>query len=150
MNETLRTAAEGAAAGTAATVAMTAFMRGAQKTGALGKLPPRIITEEALDSAGVSRTEDQEKALGMLNHFLFGAAAGTAYALLSRRVSPRPTAVGGMLFGSAVWLVSYWGWVPALGILPRPPDDRPGRPAAMVIAHWVFGASLAAALRRLR
>lgn len=150
MERTARTMAEGAAAGALATGAMTAFMRGAQKTGALGKLPPRIITENALDAAGVERTREEEQALGMVNHFLFGAGAGVLYALLSRRFSEHPTLVGGTLFGSAVWLVSYWGWVPALGIMPPPPKDRPGRPTAMVIAHWVFGASLAAVLRRLR
>lgn len=145
MEGTARTLAEGAAAGALATGAMTAFMRGAQRAGALGRLPPRIITAEALDAAGVERTRKEEQALGMVNHFLFGAGAGALYALLPRR---HPTLWGGMLFGSAVWLVSYWGWVPALGILPPPPEDRPGRPTAMVIAHWVFGASLAALLRR--
>ena len=32
-------------------------------------------------------------------------------------------------------------------LMPMPQDDRPGRPTSMVIAHWVYGASLAAAAR---
>jgi len=53
-----------------------------------------------------------------------------------------------VLAASLVWFVSYQGWVPALGLLPPAHRDRPGRPATMLIAHWVYGATLGACLGR--
>ena len=32
----------------------------------------------------------------------------------------------------------------SLGILPPPERDQPGRPATMLLAHWVYGATLGA------
>jgi hypothetical protein len=52
--------------------------------------------------------------------------------------------------GLAVWAVSYQGWIPALGILPKASEDRPARPAVMVTAHVVYGAVLGALEERLR
>jgi hypothetical protein len=42
------------------------------------------------------------------------------------------------------------GWVPALGFLPPATEDRPGRPPAMIAAHVVFGAVLAAIVAQAR
>ena len=55
-----------------------------------------------------------------------------------------------MVTGLSVWAVSYQGWVPALGILPKASEDRPARPAVMVAAHVVYGAVLGALEQRLR
>ena len=43
--------------------------------------------------------------------------------------------VQGIGFGLLVYTVSYAGFIPALNILPSPPDDRPGRQPAMIAAH---------------
>ena len=65
------------------------------------------------------------------------------FALVERRPHPPvPTVPAGILFGTAVWLVSYQGWVPALGIMAPPSRDRPGRPQAMLAAHLLYGAVL--------
>lgn len=57
---------------------------------------------------------------------------------------PFPTVAAGMVFGAAVWFISYQGSVPALGIMAPPSRDRPGRPQAMLAAHLVHGAVLGA------
>ena len=152
----LRGAARGAGAGVVATVAMSVVMLGAQKAGLLGKLPPKKITEGLLGVIGIrQKTPERAKnVLATLNHFAFGGACGALFGLGHEiwRTRPRGAAsardrrapiAAGLVFGSAVWAVSYAGWVPALGIMPTPPNDRPGRPTSMVIAHWVFGAALA-------
>jgi hypothetical protein len=50
--------------------------------------------------------------------------------------------VRGLWYGSAVYVVSYVGWIASLGILPPSDEDRPGRVATMVGGHWVYGATL--------
>lgn len=143
---------KGALAGAAATVPMSAVMWLAQRAGYLGQQPPERITEVAL-SAVHARPErpEHENALASANHLLFGAVCGTVYSLL-REGGPRPAPdlIAGLAFGLSVWVVSYEGWVPALGILPKVQWDKPGRPESMALAHAVFGVSLAGLLRRLR
>jgi hypothetical protein len=89
-----------------------------------------------------------------VNHFAFGGACGALFGLAHEvwRVRAPSTSgvrghrtplLAGLAFGTAVWAVSYAGWVPAFGIMPAPQDDRPGRPTSMVVAHWVFGGVLA-------
>ncbi|MDP9001776.1 MAG: hypothetical protein M3O46_16885 [Myxococcota bacterium] len=129
-------------------------MLAAQKVGLTGKLPPAKITDAMLDVVGVRPfvTSPAKKALAAVNHLAFGGACGALFglghALLARRGPGAGAQSGGRVaagvaFGTAVWAVSYAGWVPALGIMPSPQNDRPGRPTAMVIAHWVYGAVLA-------
>ena len=141
----------GAAAGVVATLAHTAVMGIAKKRGALGEPPPRKITRAALESAAPAALA-HEPALSLatfLSHFGFGAVTGALYAAMN----PRPasvTVLSGMRFGTMVWTTSYAGWVPALGIMPMPQNDRRGRPTAMIAAHLAFGAALAMTLRKLR
>ena len=78
------------------------------------------------------------------------------FALLTMRAhaARRSAAIAasvGALYATGIWLVSYQGWVPALGIMPPASRDRRGRVATMLAAHWVYGAALgvlATVLRR--
>jgi hypothetical protein len=45
-------------------------------------------------------------------------------------------------FGVAVWLLSYMGWLPAIGLFGPATRDTQGRSALMVAAHLVWGAAL--------
>lgn len=147
MHELARRSAEGAGAGAVATAVMSGAMLAAQRAGLLGRMPPRKITAAALDAVGIRRTGKEEKAATALTHFGFGAGCGALFALLGRRDKPAARAVlEGALFGTAVWTISYAGWVPALRIMPPPSKDRPGRPTSMLVAHWIFGGVLAAIL----
>jgi hypothetical protein len=55
-----------------------------------------------------------------------------------------------MMYATGIWLVSYQGWVPALGIMPPASRDRRGRVATMLVAHWVYGAALRELVKLLR
>lgn len=135
----------GAGAGLAATVVMSGVMLGAQRAGLTGKLPPRKITQRTLDRLGVRRSRRAEDVSTTVAHLGYGAASGALFdRTLRGRVWPRAPVAEGVLFGAAVWLVSYFGWLPALRIMPSPPRDRPGRALTMLVAHVVFGAVLGA------
>ena len=146
--------AVGAIGGLGATLLMSAVMLAARRAGVSPQLPPDRIAEEGIEQVkDAPATEDEEAVVASLGHFAFGAGAGALYGGMTAPVArlPMPVAMAaGLAFGTAVWLVSYQGWVPALGILPPASRDHPGRVATMVVAHWVFGAALAASARRLR
>lgn len=152
MGEERRAAAAGAIGGLVATATMSAFMLAAYRLGVLGEPPPHRIADAALRAMG---QEDPpgwlRKALTVAGHCGFGATIGALFALLHRlRPQPLgaiPRAIG---FASIVWFASYQGWVPALGLMPPAHRDRPGRPATMLLAHWVYGATLGAWLGRGR
>ena len=77
-------------------------------------------------------------ALTLINHFGYGAMAATFYSLAESRV-PMAAAVKGPVFGAIVWLVSYFGLLPALGIL-DPATKHPWlRNALMFVVHLVWG-----------
>lgn len=156
MNRVFRTAAAGAVSGAAATVAMSAVMYTAQGLGLLGRAPPRQIVERALASIGLRGKvpSSAKRMLTALAHLGFGATQGALYALLQEAAASRhpalraPSVASGVPFALSVWATSYAGWIPTLGILPRPSHDRPGRPATMVLSHIVYGVALSKILRR--
>jgi hypothetical protein len=146
-----RQLSEGAAAGLAgsiagalATVLMTAVMFGAQRLGLLGRMPPETVTARVLDRFGVRRTREQQDMIAGVGHLAFGATMGALFAVGSRTVSRRARSWPfGLVYGAGIWLVSYAGWVPALGLMAPPHRDRPGRPRSMFVAHLLYGASQA-------
>jgi hypothetical protein len=140
----LKAILDGAMGGGIGTVAMSALMLGAQKAGLMGKQPPEAIAEAALDAGGAhQRDEGEENALASVLHFAFGIGVGALFGLLRRRLPPdAPAAMDGIVFASLVWVTSYEGWIPALGILPPASRDRPGRPQSMYLAHVLYGAVL--------
>lgn len=141
-----------------ATLAMSALMYGEQKLGLLGRAPPRHIIEHALARLGIRRHVSSPARAGLtaLTHLGFGATQGAIYALLQDFASQRfakvkaPSITTSVPFALAVWAASYAGWIPALNILPKPRNDRPGRPTSMVLAHILYGATLSGVLRRSR
>lgn len=108
-------------------------------------LPPREITEELAEKAGVGHELQGENkaAVVLLNHFAYGGAAGALYAAVFGR-SPRQGIVKGMGFGVVVWLVSYFGLLPAANML-KPAQEHPARRnALMLVVHLLWGALLGA------
>ena len=145
----------GALAGGLATVAMSAVMLGAKRAGITGELPPEKIGRRAIEAIGDEPPSDHEmQAAAAVAHVGFGAAAGALFALLTwNPTAPRSAAISasaGTLYATGIWLVSYQGWVPALGIMPAASRDRRGRVATMLVAHWVYGAALGALVAVLR
>jgi hypothetical protein len=135
---------DGAMGGGVATAAMSGCVLVAQWLGLMGKQPPEAITEAVLDAGGAHhRDEGTENAIASILHVAFGMGIGALFGLLRCRL-PRdvPATRDGIVFASFVWVSSYEGWVPALGILPPASQDRPGRPQSMCLAHLVYGAVL--------
>jgi hypothetical protein len=133
----------GVLAGAAATGAMSLVMAASQRAGLMGRMPPKKITEAALEGVGAEAVpEPAVNVLSTVAHVGFGSGSGALFALTRRQLRSRFPLADGLLFGTAVWLTSYAGWVPALGIMQPPTRDRPGRPTSMLLAHWVYGAVL--------
>lgn len=144
----LGSATRGAIGGLVGTGTMTLAMGAAQKLGFMGRMPPAKIVDAALQATPLDQEElsTGRKLLTGLAHVGFGVATGALFGLVYRstRKLPLPTLAQGALFATAVWAVSYKGWIPALDIMPPPEKDRPGRPTSMLISHWIYGAVLAA------
>lgn len=146
----------GAASGAIATVVMSAWMLGLQRSGLLGRMPPRLITDRMLSAVGVKRklSRGERSVAAVAAHFAFGATQGALYTVLlvlARRghseALSKASATHAVPFALLVWAISYAGWVPAFGIMRPPKRDRPGRPTSMLLSHVVFGLALAAAVR---
>lgn len=144
MGPVARAVVRGGAAGAAATVPMSLVMLAAGRVGAMGTQPPERVAEEALGRAGADDTsEETQNVAASVAHLAFGAGSGAAFALMRRGLGLRtPIVAQGCVFGLGVWAASYQGWIPALGILPPPERDRPGRRRTMIAAHVVYGGVL--------
>ena len=133
----------GALAGFVATMAMTSAMRRMhRKLPAKDRYPltPREIVDSAADPPASTAPD-----LTLAAHFAYGAACGALIAALN----PRIGRAGGALAGATVWLTSYMGWIPALGVL-EPATRHPlRRNALMLAAHLSWGWSTAEAIREL-
>jgi hypothetical protein len=111
-------------------------------------LPPREITGEVAERAGIPLTPAAMTAATLVAHFACGGGAGGLYgALPTRRLGP--PALAGTAPGLVVWVLSYFGLLPALGLL-RPATRHPARRNALMLgAHSVWGICLAALHRLL-
>lgn len=135
----------GALAGLAATVPMSVAMKLMHEQLPEQErypLPPRQITMEVAEEAGVKEHLDEpvREGLTWASHFAYGAACGAIYAPLASKL-PLPPVVSGISFGLAVWAGSYLGWLPAAGILRPATEHPPRRTALMIVAHVVWGAA---------
>lgn len=134
----------GALAGLVATLPMTAAMRRLHRrldSDDRYPLPPREIVRSVAPELPEQRARDA----AIVAHFAYGALCGAAIAAVERR----PSQASGIAAGTGIWLGSYFGWIPAFGIL-KPADDHPGpRNAAMILAHIVWGSAYALAQSEL-
>ena len=133
----------GAIAGFVGTLAMTAAMSKMHK-----KLPSKqrypLTPREIIDSA-IAPPNEAAKDLTTAAHFAYGAACGSIIAA----ANPRLSAATGAAAGAAVWLVSYMGWIPGVGLL-KPATGHPMRRNLLMIrAHLVWGWTTAQTMRQL-
>jgi uncharacterized membrane protein YagU involved in acid resistance len=140
----------GALAGIAGTFAMTAAARAMHHRLPPAEqypLPPREIIEGALPAPAKHALDEQGRQSATLAaHFGYGAATGALYALLR----PKGSILPGAAYGLLVWTASYFGIMPGLRIL-RPADDHPlRRNWLMIVAHLVWGSTMATTLRELK
>ena len=107
-------------------------------------LPPRKITMRVFGRIGQRqhlRQEKQRRGATLAAHFGYGAAMGSLYAPIQARLA-LPGLLTGIGFGLMVWLVSYLGVLPALGLFPPPHREARRRTVLMIAAHLVWGAAL--------
>src|SRR4051812_31317968 len=139
----------GAIAGFVGTMAMTAAMRRLhRRLPARERYPltPREIVDSGAKQIGVALPGEAAKDVTAAAHFAYGAVTGAMLAALN----PDPKRKTGALFGVAVWLGSYMGWIPAVGNL-KPATQHPARRNLLMIGvHIVWGAATAGAIRELR
>ncbi len=131
---------------------MSLVMLGAKRFGLLGEPPPRkIVTDLLWRARALPVRRRTHNALATLAHFGFGGAMGSLFGVAEPRFGQRvPRPIAGMLFGSAVWALSYAGILPALGIMRPPRKDRPFRPTVMLASHWIYGAVLGGSTHVIR
>jgi putative membrane protein len=138
----------GAVGGLIATGPMTLVMEGLHRNLPAHQrhsLPPKQITVRALGRVGLHHHVDEEEertALTLVAHFGYGAAMGSLYAPAAHAVGA-PGIASGIIFGLIVWLVSYLGVLPVLGLFPPAhKGESRQRNALMIAAHIVWGAAL--------
>ena len=133
----------GGIAGFVATMAMTAAMRRLH-----ARLPAKErypLTPREIVDATLAPPRGLAPDLTLAAHFAYGAACG---ALLAA-ASPRIGRAAGTAAGAGIWLASYMGWIPALGIL-KPATGHPlRRNLVMLTAHFAWGWSTAEGIREL-
>ena len=137
----------GAMAGLLATIPMTLVMEIMRRRLPIherGRLPPRTIAMRAASRLRMRRRMDERQrgAVAVITHFGFGAAMGALYPPLAWRLDGVPSFFGGTIFGLAVWLVNYMGWLPAVGLFGPATRDANRRTGPIIAAHLVWGAAL--------
>ncbi|WP_444961706.1 hypothetical protein [Nocardiopsis sp. M1B1] len=105
-------------------------------TGFVRRTPPEAVLAEGVPALLESVPPERRKAAIELAHWGYGAAAGTVFALLPRRV--RRWRLTGPVFGVAVWSAYELAVAPALG-LAHARRHRPRERWAFLVDHVVFG-----------
>jgi hypothetical protein len=107
-----------------------------------------IAAEKIAGLAGASLSDEQRESYGKGIHWALGAGAGAAYALLRDRM-PAAAAAGGLLFGTAFFLLMDEGLVYALGLTPGPSEFPWQSHARGLAGHLAYGATAERALTLL-
>lgn len=140
----------GAVAGVFATAVMTVAIESGKRLGLLRVPPPTQITTEITNRAGID-PEPPDPGFNpgtLVAHAGFGAVAGALY-VPARHLLPRSSILAGLIWGGVVWVTAYVGYLPVLRIYPWPDDDRASRTAVMIVAHAIYGVSLAESEKRM-
>ena len=138
----------GGIAGFVGTLAMTAAMRRMHEALPPEEsypLTPREIIDSSSEQTGVALADEAAKDVTTAAHFAYGAASGALLGVANVMLGP----MSGGAAGVGVWLGSYLGWIPAVGILKPAKDHPPRRNLLMIAAHVVWGVATARAMREL-
>jgi uncharacterized membrane protein YagU involved in acid resistance len=133
----------GAAAGLIGTGTMSLALAGSKAMGLMGAPPPKRITTNLARKVGLAPHKHGEETLNatwIAAHLGYGLAAGEVYTLV-HRVVPLPGAVVGPAYGLALWALSYFKLMPAMGLFPPPERQSPTTHLVMATAHLLYGAS---------
>ena len=145
----------GALAGLIATLPMTLFLIDQHRRLPplqRYRLPPRVITDQAARRVGIRApaSESGKRARALAAHFTFGALCGLFFPAWGRNLNGVRSVAAGAYYGLGIWALSYLGWVPAMGLMAPATRQPVERNAMMIVAHLIWGATLAAAFQHLR
>ena len=141
----METVIRGTAAGLLATLAMSIIIAASRASLLFRTPPPLEIIENIQTRLGLRHQKLPEpvfQASWVVAHAAYGAICGALYAVLRPRLPQSRTFIG-LLYGALVWVISYLGVLPALKLYPWPDEDTRLRRATMIIAHGVYGLTLA-------
>jgi len=93
-----------------------------------------MVSSEAL-------TRNEQKTVGTMVHYAFGAALGVIYVMAARRF-PAIRASYGTAYGTGVSIVADEVLVPATGLSPPPTKASVSSHIFGLVSHIVFGAAL--------
>jgi putative membrane protein len=113
------------------------------------ELPPTEITERATEKVGLDLDNTALQAVSTAAHISYGAVVGALYAPLLQRL-PFPGLAKGIVYGLAVWFISYLGLMPGLGVIEPAVKQPAQRNILMIIAHVVWGMVLGMGVDFLR
>lgn len=141
----------GAVAGFVATLPMTLVMKRLHRylpESQRYPLPPYQITTRIAERVGMGElTPRQQTTVTLAAHFGFGALSGALYPKFAR---PQASSLWrGMVYGVAIWGLSYLGWVPATRLMPSATRQPAPRVGLMIVAHLVWGPLTALLARAL-
>ena len=94
-------------------------------------------------------TKSEKKWAGPAVHYAFGTSVGGLYGAVAE-VAPEVTAVAGLPFGAAFWLVADETAVPLLGLSKAPTEYPPSVHAYALASHFVYGLTTELVRRAVR
>lgn len=115
------------------------------------ELPPatELAAKKALEPLAVQVEGEQQKTLGHVVHWGFGATLGSLYGLLDGRVK-LPVLVSGLVFGLAVWAFGDEIALPKLGLSKQPEEYPLDSHVRALVSHLAYGATTDVGFRALR
>jgi hypothetical protein len=118
------------------------YEQGESSTEALGRLAyTKVVGEEPDDKT--------KEVLSYVTHWLYGLVQGGVYGGL-RPKAAGVDVLGGLLFGTALWLFGDETAVPALGLQKGPTAVSPAQHVNRLGAHLAYGLGTAASTQLLR
>ncbi|MDT0326871.1 hypothetical protein [Nocardiopsis lambiniae] len=117
-------------------MAMTGMRQATVGLGLLERTPPEAILREGAPPLLEAVPEHRRTAAIELAHWSYGAVAGTAFALVPRRL--RRSRLAGPVYGVLSWGLFETVLAPALG-LAHARRSRPGERWALLADHVFFG-----------
>lgn len=141
MREATSRVLRGMTAGLIAAGMMSATRVLAHRAGLIDRMVPQVLQERAAGAAGVDLpggAAGHQLAAEVIHHAVSLAAGG-----LLGAATARPGLATGVAYGLAIWIVDALGVLPALWV------QRVGGRTVDAVAHGIFGATLAVAIREL-
>lgn len=110
-------------------------------------LPPATITDDLLPTP---TTSEASQNTSLASHFAYGVVLASAFTYFAHKSRGPYSLSRGAAYGSAVWAANYLGLLPALGVRSQALAMPARRNGMMLVAHLVWGITLAFAEEVLR